>query len=526
MTSTPGVVPSPRGADRITRWRERVVGDERRMRLYAWLAPTVLTLFAAVLRFAGLGHPHAIVFDETYYVKDAWSQWNLGYPATWPPDADPSFLAGDTDIFTTTGSFVVHPPLGRILIGAGMALFGADSTFGWRFAVALFGTATVLVLYHLARVLTGSRAWASVAALLFAIDGLAIVLSRIALLDGLLTFFLVLAFLFVALDRRSRPDRLAALVIAHEQAPRFGPVLWGRPWLIAAGAALGAATAVKWSGLYVIAAVGVYVVVADAIDRRRAGVRLWPADAARQGVVSFVQLVPIAFVVYLASWSGWLASDGGYSRHMMDATPATGFWAWVPLPLQNLWAYHQAIYAFHVGLTTPHGYASPAWQWPFLIRPTSMYWHQDAAGVNGCLLPSGCTEAISSIPNPLLWWAGVVAALFLVWWAVSRRSGRAALVLVGVAATYVPWLLYPERTIFQFYTVAILPFLVLALVFGLRELAGVGASETPPRRTGRRLVIGFLVVVLVLSAFWYPVWTGIDVPYEFWRLHNWLPTWV
>ncbi len=511
----------------VDRWRTRVLADAGRRRLYAWLAPTLLTVLAGILRLAGLGHPHAIVFDETYYVKDSWSQWNLGYPATWPDDADASFVAGDTDIFRTVGSFVVHPPLGRILIGAGMALFGADSSFGWRVAVAVLGTATVLVLYHLTRLLTGSRAWASVAAFLLAIDGLAIVMSRIALLDGILTFFLVLAFLFVALDRRRRADRLAALVLAHDEPPRWGPVLWARPWLIAAGATLGAATAVKWSGLYVIAAVGLYVVVVDALDRRQAGVRLWPAAAVlRQGPVSFLLLVPVAVVVYLVTWTGWLTTDGGYSRHAADASPATGVWAWVPLPLQDLWLYHQAIYNFHVGLVTPHNYQSPAWQWPFLIRPTSMWWHQDAAGVNGCGLPSGCTEAISSLPNPLIWWAGVAAAIFLVVHAIRRRDGAASLVLVGLAATYVPWLLYPERTIFQFYTVAVLPFLVLALVFALRALAGSAASEPSRRTAGRRVVAVFLVVVTLVSAFWYPVWTGIDVPYEFWRLHNWLPTWV
>ena len=60
----------------------------------------------------------------------------LGYAATWPDGANESFLAGDTDTFGTTGSFVVHPPLGKYLIGIGMALFGAESSFGWRIATA------------------------------------------------------------------------------------------------------------------------------------------------------------------------------------------------------------------------------------------------------------------------------------------------------------------------------------------------------------------------------------------------------
>jgi dolichyl-phosphate-mannose--protein O-mannosyl transferase len=526
VTSTAEVPLAAAPSTWLDRWRSRVHADPRRERLYAWLAPTLVTLVAAVLRFAGLGHPHVLVFDETYYVKDAWSQWSLGYPATWPEGSDPRFAAGETDIFHSTGSYVVHPPLGRILLGAGMALFGADSSTGWRVAVAVCGTLTVTLLYFLAHALTGSRVFATVAAFLLAIDGLAIVMSRIALLDGILTLFVVLAFWFVVLDRRDHVGRLAALVAAREGPPAWGPVRWARPWLVAAGAAAGAATAVKWSGLYVLAAIGLYAVVTDALARRRAGVRMWPADAVlRQGPASFLLLVPVAAVVYVASWTSWLVTDGGYSRHAVDAAPATGVWGWVPLALQNLWAYHQSIYGFHIGLSTPHSYSSPAWQWPLLIRPTSMHWHQDAAGSGGCVLPTGCTEAISSLPNPLIWWAGVSAVVFLAVRFLLTRDWRFALVLTGVAATYVPWLLYPERTIFQFYTVVVLPFLVLALAFALREIAR-GGPDSVRRVSGGRTVLVFLVVVTLVSAFWYPVWTGMPVPYDFWRLHNWLPTWV
>jgi dolichyl-phosphate-mannose-protein mannosyltransferase len=512
------------------RWRTRLSRDPSRERMLRWLAPALVTLLAGLLRFVNLGEPQAIVFDETYYVKDSWSQWMLGYPATWPDGADERFAAGETDIYTTTGSYVVHPPLARILIGAGMALFGPASSFGWRFSVALFGTATVLVLYLLARTLTRSTAFATVAALLFAVDGLAIVMSRIALLDGILTFFVVLTFWFVALDRVGHLDRLARLLVsrtaAEGGAPAWGPVSWARPWLLAAGIAAGAACAVKWSGVYVLAAVGIYAVVSDALARRRAGVTFWPLDAVRQGAVSFLLLVPPALVIYLWSWTGWLVTDGGYSRHVADASPAQGFWAWVPVPLQNLWSYHQAMYGFHVGLSSPHSYASPAWQWPFLVRPTSMWWHQDDAGANGCTLPTGCTEAVSSLANPILWWAGVVAVLYLLVRVVLTREWRYALVLTGVAATYVPWLLFPGRTIFQFYTVVILPFMVLAIVFALRDI--IGGRDAPPirRANGQRLAAAFVIVVLLVSVFWYPVWTALPVPYEFWRVHNWLSSWI
>ena len=86
----------------------------------------LVTLLAAVLRFWNLGHPQAIVFDETYYVKDAWTLLQNGYESSWPEGADEDFAAGDTDIFLDEPLYVVHPPLGKWMIALGMAAFGAD----------------------------------------------------------------------------------------------------------------------------------------------------------------------------------------------------------------------------------------------------------------------------------------------------------------------------------------------------------------------------------------------------------------
>lgn len=520
MTTTDQPLLPTERPSRYDLWRTRLAGDPRLQRLYGWLVPTLITLIAAVARFWNLAHPHSLVFDETYYVKDAWSQWNLGYASTWPEGADARFAAGETDIFTTDPSYVVHPPLGKFLIGIGMWLFGADSSFGWRFSAALFGTALVLVLYFFARTLSGSIVFAAIPSFFLAIDGLGIVMSRVSLLDIFLAFFMLLAFWFLLLDRRRALDRLVALTVArareHDgEAPAWGPILWNRPWIIAAGAAAGAASAVKWSGVWVLAAIGVYLVVTDALERRRLGITYWPTDAVRQGAASFVLLVPVAFVVYLGSWWGWLASDGGYDRHAADSA------------LGSLWKYHLTILNSMTGMTSPHSYESPAWQWPLLWRPTSMYAFATQNGESGCTGGgSGCLDILYSMPNPLLWYASVAAALYLVYRFVLDRDWRHALVLVGIAATWLPWLAYPERTIFQFYTIVIWPFLLVALTFALREIAGPAHAGVDRRLAGQRVVLVFIGVVVVLSIFWYPLWSATQVPYDFYRLHNWMQGWV
>ena len=488
---------------------------------YDWLAPLLVTLLAAVLRLQGLGHPHTLVFDETYYVKDAWTLMHLGYEGSWGDGANESFIAGDVDVFTDKASFVVHPPLGKWIIALGMMLLGPGSGWGWRLTTALVGVAAVLLLFYVGKLLSGSTTVGAVAAFLLAIDGIGIVMSRVVLLDNSLMLFVLLTFFFVLLDRRRTRERILDIVAARaarrsdDRPVPWGPVLWNRPWILAAGAAAGAACAVKWSGLYALAAVGIYLVVSDALARRAAGVGFWPTDAAfRQGPATFLLFVPVAAVVYLASWTGWFVTDGGYAR---DSDPN---------PFVALWKFHEQIYAFHVGLTAEHAYENPAWAWPLLTRPTWMFWQLTPQGDPGCTSPGGCAQSISSVPNPIIWFAAVAAVLWIVYRFIRTRDWRYGFVLTGVAATYVPWLLYPERTIFQFYTVTILPFMLLALAFTLREIAGVPGSPPERKQTGRWVVLVFLVVVTLVSGFFYPVWVGWEVPYEFWRLHNWMPSWV
>lgn len=517
MTAPVPLLPAPE--ERSTRYgqlRDRLLRDPDWGRAIRWLAPLVITAIAALLRLINVAHPHQLAFDETYYVKDAWSLWTLGYEGTWGENANEAFITLQQLPLSEQGAFIVHPPLGKWLIALGMAIGGPDNSAGWRLATALLGTASVLLVYLIARRLSGSVVVASVAGTLLAIDGLSIVMSRIALLDGILTFFVLLGVLFVIIDRQ-RTIPVLERRDPDKPDPFWGPVLWRRPWLIAAGTALGAASAVKWSGLYVLAGFGLYVVVTDALARRRAGVVLWPTAAAfRQGPVSFVLLVFPALAVYLISWTGWLVTAGGYDRQSD------------PNPLIALWKYHESMLGFHVGLTRGHPYASPAWEWPLLLRPTAVWVDSDPTGCG----TDHCIGVISAIPNPLIWYAGVAAAIYLLYrlvrgWITRRPVGpELSIPLVGLAVTYVPWLMFPDRTIFQFYTVVMMPFLVIALAMTLRIIAGTREDPLHRRQSGERTVMIFLAFVVLVSAFFLPLWTGMSVPYEFWLLHNWLPGWV
>ncbi len=481
------------------------------MGVLSWALPLAITVIAALLRFWNLAHPNELAFDETYYVKDAWSLWQLGYEGKWAENSNAAFESGYPAGMETEASFVVHPPLGKWLIALGMAVTGPGSSFGWRLSTALLGTLTVTLVYILGWQLSRSLAVAATASMLLAIDGLGIVMSRVALLDSTLTFFIVLGFVFLVRDRQETIPLLRSA-----KPTNWGPVLWHRPWLVAAGITFGLASGVKWSGAYVLAVVGVYVVASDALACRRAGVLFWPQAAVlRQGPVSFLQLVPLAVVAYLLTWSGWLLTSGGYDRQTD------------PNPLIALLNYHENILGSHQRITSPHSYESPAWQWPLLLRPTAVW-------VGHCSGDDNVCSAISSIPNPLIWYAGIAASLWLLYRLVVRPKWQYAIPLVGLGGTYVPWLLLGDRTIFQFYTISMVPFMVLALAFALREIAtrpvvtaGLGPEATFDQRRGSQVfVIGLLVLCFALSIFFLSQWLGFETSYNFWRLHQWMPSWI
>ncbi|MGV8897250.1 MAG: dolichyl-phosphate-mannose--protein mannosyltransferase [Rhodoglobus sp.] len=485
-------------------------------RLARWGAPALVVVIASITRLVGLAHPASLVFDETFYVKDAWTLFNLGYEGSWPAEADAQFNAGATDVFTTDPAFVVHPPLGKWFIGLGMGWLGSDNPVGWRIATVLAGILAVVLLMIVAKMLFRSTLLATIAGLLFAIDGNAIVMSRVALLDNFVMLFALLGFIAILLDRGWSQKRLD-IWLARKNGD-WGPAIWWRPWLIAAGVAFGAATAVKWNGLYFLAALAVYTLAVDAVARRRAGIPFWLSGTIfKQGPVSFLLTVPAAVVTYLVTWIGWFVTSGGYSRQWAEGTGNawTGLLSWVPLSLQSFWHFEVSVYNYHVGESRPHPYQANPLTWLFLIRPTSMYYEGDATG----------GESISGIANPVIWWAATAAALYLVYRLIRFREWRVGLILAGLGAGYLPWLMYLNRTVFQFYTIAFEPYLILALTAVIGIVLGDARDPSWRRLSGIRIVVIFLAVAIAVSVFFWPSWTGLRLDYFWLAAHWWLPTW-
>ena len=261
----------------------------------------VVTALAAVTRFLNLGSPTDVgtpIFDEKHYAPQAWQVLhNHGI------EDNPGY------------GLVVHPPVGKQLIAMGEALFGYTG-LGWRFAGAVCGVITVLLVVRIARRISRSTVVGGIAGLLLVADGVSFVAARTALLDGFLVVFVVAAFGCLIVDRDQVRERMHVVLLEGRisETP-WGPRLGVRWWRFGAGILLGLACATKWSGLYFVAFFGVMTLAFDIAARRQSRVpRPWLGAFRRDLGRRSMALVLIPFV------STWRRTRRGSRRRPGDST--------------------------------------------------------------------------------------------------------------------------------------------------------------------------------------------------------------
>lgn len=498
----------------------------------SWGAALWVFAIAAIIRYINLGQPNKLVFDEVYYANEG--QQMLDHSVEWRTATD---SAGH--VTGSSADFVVHPPLGKWIIAAGIKLFQGNhsvtAAFGWRFTAALCGSLAVLIIARLGRRLFRSTVLGCAAGLLMALDGMEFVLSRTAILDIFLMFFVLVAAACVVLDRDDRRRRWLRAMEAGLDPTRPGrdgrmKVSWSSVpwWRLGAGVAIGAACGVKWSAIWFIPIFALLIFWWGVSLRKTVGVpRPW-RDTLLDETGWIVALVGLSFITYLSTWTGWFLTNDGWDRHYLASigqheVPIIG-------ALQNLAHYHSEMLHFHDTLSTPHPYQSWPWQWLILGRPVAFYWSSDP----GCGA-SQCAAEILLLGTPLLWWAFVPAILATIWFGISRRDWRALFLLAGAAAGIIFWFPYEwsDRTMFYFYALPAEPFLVLIVVYVLGCLitapAAVRADGRARRATrvsaaDRRLygtIFAGAFVLLVAVCFWwyYPLYVGSSIPYQSWLQH-------
>jgi dolichyl-phosphate-mannose-protein mannosyltransferase len=530
----PGADHDANAAARIAVLRDRLMTPMPTDRVWGWIGPLLITAFAAFLRFNRLSAPNAIIFDETYYAKDAWSilqhgvEWNW---ATFFPSANTQIIAGHTNfVFPCSGTacaeYVVQPPLGKLLMAVGEWLYGLN-TLGWRVAPALFGTLAILLMCRVARRITRSTMLGCLAGLLLSLDGLEFVLSRTGILDIFLMFFVLASFGALVIDRDVSRARLAEAVVL-ESSDEAGPSLGIRKWRVAAGVLIGLACASKQYGFWYILAYAGLCIAWDVGARRTVGLRAYVRGAlVRDGKWLPITLGVIPLVTYVVTWSGWFATSTGYDRNYAQLNGVN-----IPIisPLYSLFAYHKEMFSFGVALDARHPYESQPWDWFVITRPVAFFWqsYTNAAGTK--LAKPGTTgpwvSEVLAIGNPAIWWLSIPAVVFCLAWWLTRRDWRAGAAVLGVAAGWVSWLPFVSRTKFYYYALEFEPFVIICIVLCLGLILG-SATAVWWRRTLGAAVIGlYLLTVIILFWYFYPILSAKVIPYSEWLSHMWYSGWI
>ena len=387
-------------------------------------------------------------FDEIYHARTAWEHLNNINPYE-----------------------ITHPPLGKLIISVGIALFGM-TPFGWRFSGTLFGVLMLPIMYVFLKKLFGGKAVPAAGTVVFASDFMHFVQTRISTIDTYAVFFILLMYLFMY------------LFITEER----------RLWLALSGIFFGFGAASKWTCLY--AGAGLAVIWA-----------IWVITQARNGNLGFkafvknalfctIFFVLIPLVIYCLSYYPYAAARGNvplFSREFFKL----------------VWSNQTYMFNYHSSVDATHPYSSRWYQWVLDIRPILYYLEY---------LPDGRRSSFGAWLNPALCWGGLLSLFALGYLAVARRDKTSRFILIGYLAQLLPWV-FVTRTTFEYHYFACSVFLVLAVayMFDLFYRAN---------KNWRIYVFGFAGFSVFLFCIFYPALSGAPIrPALADVLIGWLPSW-
>ncbi|WP_191965649.1 phospholipid carrier-dependent glycosyltransferase [Oryzomonas sagensis] len=395
-------------------------------------------------------------FDEIYHARSAWEMLHRIEP------------------YETT-----HPPLGKLLIASGIALFGMNP-FGWRIVGTLFGVALVPLMYLFGLKLFRNRFYAFSSAFLLTVEFMRFAQSRVAVIDVYGVFFILVMY-YVILD----------LFPEGGERPRRDVNLT----LLLAGVAFGIGAACKWIALYAGCGVALLVVLRTATElRQRDFPAVWGATGflLRRFAVCLVAFGVVPALIYLLAYVPYLALPGpGHD-------------------LIDVFRLQAHMLNYHRTLQATHPFSSPWWSWPLDLRPMWMY--------TGEGLPAGTVSTIASFGNPAIFWLGMPCVVSAAFFAVKRRDPRMGAVLAALLFQYLPWVGI-NRLAFIYHFFSTIPFMILCIVATVRSL-----EAGHPRF--RAATWGYLGIAAGLFIIFYPVLSGLQVPQAYVAALRWLPTWL
>jgi dolichyl-phosphate-mannose--protein O-mannosyl transferase len=389
-------------------------------------------------------------FDEIYYVRTAEEYMKLKEPYEW-----------------------THPPLGKLIIAAGISIFGYDP-FGWRIMGVTFATLMIPVIYFLAKRLIGTWFGALASAFLLMFDFMHFTMGRISTVDTFVVFFSLTSQFF--------------FLIYFQDVLRNGWKASIRPLFLAVlFFALGFST--KWYVLYGF--VGqIFLLLALRVNdvwSFKGGLMARIKTFFGRPFFMLLGFLVVAVAIYLLTFVPYM---------MVGHT------------LRDVYDMQWSMYSYHSTLTATHPFSSEWWTWPLILRPVWLY---------VSALPNGLVSTIAAMGNPAIWWFGFASIIFAVEKAIRGKNIASIFITTMFFFQWLPYAVI-SRCLFLYHFYVNVPFLCLAVAYFL--------NDSWSGRRGKVIVVAYLVVVAALFALFYPVLSGYPAPY-WWSEHlRWIRSWV
>ncbi|MEU7989331.1 phospholipid carrier-dependent glycosyltransferase, partial [Streptosporangium canum] len=277
--------------------------------------------------------------------------------------------------------------------------------------------------------------------------------------------------------------------------------------------------------IFFLVAFAVMSLIWDAGARRAVGLRRpYGGMFSKDLPTALTALAAAPVIAYVVSWSGWFASSLGWGRNWAQAT-SQGPAYFVFDSIRSWLNYHFQVLGFHTGLATPHGYQSEPWSWPLLLRPVAFFWETPKSGCG----TDSCAQEVLGVGTPVIWYGGLAALIAMIAWYVATRDWRAGAVLLGYAAGWLPWFYWAiadNRTMYLFYMIPMVPFMILAIVLAAGLVIGKADAAPNRRAVGAAFAGAFMILALINFAWLHPVLVAEVIPHAQWWARMLFPRWA
>jgi dolichyl-phosphate-mannose--protein O-mannosyl transferase len=181
------------------------------------------------------------------------------------------------------------------------------------------------------------------------------------------------------------------------------------------------------------------------------------------------------------------------------------------------------MFGYHYDLKATHPYGSKWYQWPFILRPISYYYHDFRTGAATQDPLACCVAEIIALPNPAIWWFGLVTVPLMAILAWRERNKGYLLLVTAYLLQWLPWMTSP-RVAFEYHFFPNDAIICIADAMVLQRIWHYRATLAQKYPWPKLIVAGYMLLAIGLFAFFYPILAGTHVRWDVWdsRMWHWL----